>query len=97
MRQFGSSRKQFLRVHFARRRDLSYKVALEFRVYLVFPPYRGKASVYAHNRKLNVGAGGEMACANSGPRSKPVHSLKFQEVFFQNSCVYIAINIKLLQ
>ena len=76
---------------------LEGEVALEFRVYLVFPPYRGKASVYAHNRKLNVGAGGEMACANSGPRSKPVHSLKFQEVFFQNSCVYIAINIKLLQ
>ena len=27
MRQVGSSHKQFLRVHFARRRDLSYKVS----------------------------------------------------------------------
>ncbi len=30
---------------------LAGEVALEFRTYVGFPPYRGKASVYAHKRK----------------------------------------------
>jgi hypothetical protein len=35
-----------------RQTRLAGEVALEFRTLVVFPPYRGKASVYACNRKL---------------------------------------------